>query len=201
MRGFISFILVFLSIAIILVLLSVNAQTNYSKAITLKRMHSLELDIKNTALDLAKIGADRAIKEYVREKEAEVIATGKPPKTDINEAKARARIEAHNEMKKLAALNDDKFDFKIWCGFVSETEMKDLRDKMLEDRGIVTCTNCFEIEDEICKEFIQVDARIDAENIEGSAVIGLWKENGVIGISIYSKEMASVSYIPVSEVK
>ncbi len=201
MHGFVSFILVFLSIAIILVLLSVNTSPNYYEVIQLKRLHSFELDIKNAALDLAKIGADRAVKEYVKEKEAEAAATGKPPKTDINEAKARARIEAHNEMKKLAALRDNNFDFNIWCGFVSETEMKNLRDKMLEDKGIVICTNCFEIENEICKEFIQVDARIDAENIEGSATVSLWKENGVIGISIYSKEMASVSYIPVSEVR
>ena len=200
MRGFVSFILVFLSIAIILVLLSVNTSVNYSKAIQLKRMHSLELDIKNAVLDLAKTGADRAVKEYVKEKAAEAALSGKPLETEINEAKARARAAAHNEMKKLTNLKDDQFEFKIWCGFVSETELKNLRDKMLEEK--IICNSCLEIENEICAEFIQVDPKIDAANIDGSANVQLWKESmGVIGISIYSNEMASVSYIPFSEVR
>ncbi|MBS3067347.1 hypothetical protein J4450_01480 [Candidatus Micrarchaeota archaeon] len=161
-------------------------------------MHSLELDIKNTALDLAKIGAERAVKDYIKEN----VAIGKPP--NINEAKAMARLRAHDEIKKLANLKDDTFDFKIWCGFVDETELRNLRDKMLKERNSLTCNECFEIENIACAEFIQVDASIDRENADGSATVQFWKEsldNGVIGISIYSFEMASVSYIPASEVR
>ena len=203
MRGFVSFIIVFISIAIILVILSTSSAVNLSQSIELERMHNFELDIKNSLLDLAKQGADRAIKDYVKEKLAEA-ATGVPPYFDPQEMKNRARLAAHEEMKKILLVSDDNiFRTRVWCGFASNTELRDLSEKILKDKNPLVCENCFDIKD--CADFVQI--KLEWQDISHPRVnVSFWKaqdldKKGVVGLSIYSKkfDIAAVSYIPENE--
>ncbi len=209
MNGFVSFVLVFVGFAIVLLILSVNISTNYSMQIEIKKVHSLELDIKNTLLDLASNGANKAVRNYVNEKLAESAITGKPPKFDTNEMKDKAKIAAHEEMAKASGLVHTNPKVNIWCGFANERDLQDLRDTVLENKRPLLCNDCFEISDEACKEFVHVELKMNYEKpLDSNAEISLWSEaqagrNGIIGISIYSEkpEIADFSYIPINEVR
>lgn len=211
MRGFVSFLIVFACIAIILLLLSINPVVSHSNQAGLKKLNVLELDIKNTLLDLASSGANRAAREYIRERVIEAAVRGVPPVFDISEIRRRARIAGYEEMRKLIDLlgiGGQEFEVSIWCGYTNDAEMAAVRDRMYRDKHAVICDGCLEIKNEECAGFINIDIKgMDPEGQLGAyAEVGFWKEQtgadgGVIGISAYSERygIASASYIPVGE--
>src|SRR3989338_11032994 len=100
MKGYITFLLVFAGIAIVLatIFITIQARPNQARAIEAKRLYYLEIDIKNTLLDLAKQGADKAVKQYIAEEVAKAVILERPPQFNREEAERRARKGAFEEM-------------------------------------------------------------------------------------------------------
>ena len=206
MRGYISFLLVFASVAIILAVLSTTtrASINHAKEIELQKMYYLEIDIKDTLLGLAKQGANRGAKEYIAEQVEKAAITETPLDIDIPELKKRARKAAFEDIQKMAAFEfDETYDVKMWCGFPTyNKELKeDFAQKMVDEKRALICNDCHDLTNELCEEFIWIETpTIDFENPLNSIVdLKLFKSSSklaVFGVSIYSKERASISYIP-----
>ncbi len=205
MRGYISFLLVFASVAIILAVLSATTRTsiNHAKEIELQRMYYLEIDIKDTLLGLAKQGANRGAKEYIAEQVEKAAITETPLDINIPELKKRAQKAAFEDIQKMAAFEfNEPYDVKMWCGSPTFNEInKEFAQKMVEEKRALICNDCHDVTNELCEEFIWIETpTIDFKNPLNSIVdLKLFKSSSklaVFGVSIYSKERASISYIP-----
>ena len=208
MRGYVSFILVFVSIAVILTILSASFSFDPSRAIAFKRMQSLELDLKNSMLDAAHSAAEKTVREYVKEKLAQAALTGTAPvfsAKEINEMKAKAKAAAYAELQKFSRLVIQNFDFVIWCGYPSKTGLQSTAEKMVAQQSVLYCDGYTDIGNELCKEFIDVEPQLgNLANPRAKVnLVSTSFTNGIgfIGISAYSKHfaLASAGYVPAAE--
>ncbi len=199
MKGYITFLLVFAGIAVILATISIMTQNriNHARAIELEKMYYLELDVKNTLLDLAKQGANEAIRKYIAEETAKALILKKPLYLDKEEMVRRAQAGAHDEMKKIREFDfGPEYGVIAWCGSTTDEELGRLASRIYASKRAHACAECTGIEDEGCKDYIQV--HLDDEG--SSAQVQFLKSGpvpGIIGVSVYSTaELASASYIP-----
>lgn len=64
MRGYFSFILVFVSLLLILTLSSINTQTDFSKAISIERAYGVSMNVKEVIIETLKHGANEGFNQY-----------------------------------------------------------------------------------------------------------------------------------------
>lgn len=64
MRGYFSFILVFVSLLLVLTLSSVNLQTDFSKAISIERTYGVSMNVKEVIIETLKYGANEGFGQY-----------------------------------------------------------------------------------------------------------------------------------------
>jgi len=64
MRGYLSFVLVLLSIGLVLTLLELNTYSNSTKAILIERSYSISMNVKETILELLWQGAQAGFDNY-----------------------------------------------------------------------------------------------------------------------------------------
>ncbi len=203
MKAYISFILVFASLLILLYSFEASTNSNsidLSRSLAVNRIFATELNIKENVIEAARTGAIEGFLAYS--------ALAIPTDTfNMEDAKKAAKAGAY---AKIASLNLHSFsndmDIKLWCGMPSESGMRDLRDRMLLAKQAQVCDSCTYVTVPLCVDFISVNI-VEVEKDDGTktfdlASIKLTDENneGFFGVSIYSKQygISSVSYIPAS---
>ncbi|HIH23120.1 TPA: hypothetical protein HA238_05310 [Candidatus Micrarchaeota archaeon] len=210
--GFVSFILVFVSISLLLILLRFQGvQINLSKAIAVEQAYYLQMNAKEAVLEAARSGSQEGLKQYL----AELAISGS--KFNIDSAYSRARAEAHRRMAlldnfwsfessesfELVAVPD--FETRLWCGYTDSIELESIKLRMLQEGTVLSCNGCDSISSFKCIDFVNFVPQPDFLSInsfylEGRSPFYLLK-HGVVGVSVYSKKfnVSGVSYIPPSK--
>lgn len=204
MRGYISFLLVLASLAILIVLANsyLGSKTlNFSKAIALERMEQLSLDAKRSMLTAAKYGAIAGFSAYVEE----VLGSEGALAFDPLEAKERVRQGVVSALA-LASMTDSDYEVSLWCGEIQdENELGALAESSLRNGKAEMCPSCKPLA--LCGDYIDMRIISDAKAGDfefASLALGsrnLGESPKLFGATIYSKKfnISKASYIPTSE--
>jgi hypothetical protein len=200
MRGYLSFILVFASLILLLTLLqafSRSVDSNLSKEIAMGRAYHIQLNVRDAVLEAAAQGARDGFLEYT----VLHVAEG-----DFDPAAAReaARRKAYERMSALSKWTfDPDFDVKLWCGYTDQRETRALQGKMLDEKNALICADCSGLDSPACADFVNLDAW--GENGPASVWLGANEplnllQEGVVGVSVYSDKfgVSGASYLPQS---
>ncbi len=199
MKGFFSFVLLFsLIILITHSLFYSNLMSNYSnsKLISIERIYSLEMNLKEVIIGGTREGSIEGLELY--------LLTTPTKKFNLDEAKQTIKISVH---KKLSSLNDlqlEDFKFKLWCGDPTSNSLTLLRKKMLIENKLLLCSNCIELAGLNCIDYIEPKFHLNVEPGELPPISStkLGTDEGFFGISIYSSKfsISSAFLIPKYEV-
>ena len=196
-RGFVSFLLVFVSISLLLILLRFQGvQINLSKAIAVEQAYYLQMNAKEAVLEAARSGTQEGLRQYL----VEIAASGAT--FNIDSAYSRARVEAHRRMAVLDNFEstvESDFEIMLWCGYIDKSDLGSLKTRMLVEEKVLACNGCEPISSSKCADFVnfvpQADfLAISSVYFEGRSPFYPLK-HGVVGVSVYSKNSMFLGFL------
>lgn len=205
MRGYLSFLLVFAALTILVVLANsyINSKSmNFSKAIALERMEQTSLDVKRSMLTSAKYGAIAGFLEYV----GEIIGSGGLKAFDPKEAEERVKAGVLASFGLLIFSENSDYEILPWCGEIaSESNLDAIAVQTLKQGTPQLCPSCLPLSQ--CKDFIDVNILANFEQDDFAiADVRLGSHRygeipRIFGLTIYSAKfnISKVSYIPTTE--
>jgi len=209
MRGLVSILLVVLLLVQVLVFMSAYARhrseimVSANDALILEKNYYLEMDVKHTLVNSIRIAASGS--NGNREETADAVAE---------------RLAEFENFVEGERASEEGVEIDLWCGIADEHELDALADKMLENKKLEKCTNCFDFSDmrvrvrgkkissvRKCTAFLNPDtltravfvSRGGADLVSDADVVSAWNSGEyVIGFSILNKKfgIASVAVIP-----
>jgi hypothetical protein len=212
-KGYFSFLLVLILVAIILIILQANLESRkytQTEALQLKRMQAISTNVKEVIHELARQGANDALKEYL------IVVAANNGRQDAELLKALMKEQISGKLSLLADYPfSEDYQVYVWC---SNSKLQDdqniinpLAGLIKSERNVrfsVIKDGTYSISDPTCKEVIQ-DERLTIEpgtKILTMADIPPFKLgsksantfNQVIGISIYSQKfnMSGIYFFP-----
>ncbi|MEK6981826.1 MAG: hypothetical protein AABX38_02745 [Candidatus Micrarchaeota archaeon] len=207
MRGYVTFILVFF--AVILLLLSLEAltysdKTNLSQAISFSRVSKIDLNAKDAIIELAREGARDGLNKYIQEQEEKAIAitvaTRKPTKPNYKEKEAEDAVNLAVYLKIMSIKNvnfADSVEVKFWCNNYVPSSFSILKDSMLRSNSALICSSCSNLD--FCSNMIisKVDVSTGYPILESVQLTDSTRQ-GIIGISVFDKayRVVSIGYVP-----
>ena len=212
MRGYVTFILVFS--AVILLLLSIEAltysdKTNLTQAIAFSRVSKIDLNVKESLIELARQGANSGLNAYIIKKQIEAaekcigLVACPPPEYDQREAEFWVNSFTYSNILELENQSfADNVEVKFWCNNKIILNSVNLQKSMLDFNSALKCPSCLDIN--FCSNMIT--SRVDV--LTGYHILPELKyvqltdstREGIIGISVFDKKYKSVSigYIPIN---
>ncbi|HIE56406.1 MAG TPA: hypothetical protein EYP90_14745 [Chromatiaceae bacterium] len=226
MKGYLSFVLVFASVILILgfVQADLSAGTvDLSRAISAERAYQAQMNVKEVLLEAAAQGGLRGYGAYADGRSELACVQYCPdfgeclhPKTPpcdmvkcadkcfrISDAQSEAEKGAMLKMREVSAAEfDSGADIVIWCGpKPPDAAQTNLAERMRSVRTALACDGCSQLPAPAC------DYMLTATVLRGIAPDSFWLESiqmaprsgtGVIGASFYypAQDLATVSYIP-----
>jgi len=193
-RGYVSFVLVLLSVLIILFLIDAHNSSSFefSKQIAIEKAYQTQMNVKETIFEAGLYGAKEGISSYLIEHRD----------VDLQELRKAARKGAHERIKLLENHGYGN-DVEIWCGYISSSDMRKTINRMGNEKKAALCQDCRKISSEECLEFIQVEI----DPVEMSFELYFQGEDpapgksGIVGISVYDEkhDIGVVGHMPQTE--
>lgn len=210
MRGYVTFILVFFAVALLLLSLEAltnSDKTNLSQAIAFSRVSKIDLNAKDTITELAREGAKDGLNAYIAVKVAEAaekcadLVTCSPP--EFNERDAELAVNSAVYLKILKLENQsfaNNVEVKFWCNNDVPSDLSILKDSVLNSNSALKCQTCSSLSNPICSAMVisKVDTTGKLPVLEYVQLTDSSRQ-GIIGISIFDKQYKAVSigYIPI----
>ncbi|MFA6530711.1 MAG: hypothetical protein WCT31_03185 [Candidatus Micrarchaeia archaeon] len=200
MKGYFAFVLVFISVILVLNSFenyALSANQSQAKQISIERAYQLQLNAKEAMLEAARNGALFGFEEY--------LLTHLEGDFNFKEAREAARKKAFEYVSKLDGWEfDPDFEVWLWCGYSTEYEIGKLKEKMLAERNVMVCPECYSLSDSECASFVNLDIGT------GGDISSIWfggnnplnpLDDGIVGVSVYSDKLsvAGASFIPQNE--
>ncbi|MDO8553296.1 MAG: hypothetical protein Q7S22_00685 [Candidatus Micrarchaeota archaeon] len=189
MKGYLSFILIFVAMLAVLSAFAIYTQVNernMSKVIAVEITDDAALQQKQLIFEATSRGIRNALEISV--------ATGE---TDVIVIEKVIKLSVHEQIKPLADYDSDNIQVITWCGYVNNQVIKNLKERIVTEKKALICDGCSKLDNSVCSEFISVDKDFSISFQSPSLD---YVNFGIIGISTYNKKygIASVSYIPTS---
>lgn len=224
-RGYLSFLLVFASVLIVLSAIHIyliSGNIDASDAILAERTHQENMNLKELVLEAVREGGQDGYSFYDSLHSHESCVKYCPnmgactlphtPPCDLvqcelscfrlSDAQKAAEDGAISRLQELAKTEFSE-DFTLWCGEVSDSQSRKLAKRMREEKTTLSCENCMMVADESCTEYLNAEINVtpdigETSGILSSITLSQLSGEGVIGISMYSGKFdaASVSHIP-----
>lgn len=203
MRGYFSFLLVFLAVLSFFYLsLSIVELSGYSqaKSVVIESLYYNEMNLKETAREIARQAGQEAFLLYL----AEVAASGDPASFSIREAERRIRDGVHQRLMVFDSYLHSKdamgkgVAVSFWCSnSISSTELIETKKAMLEQKNATACSACSQVATQQCHDLVDVDVSITTNPPSISTTL-VTVDLSRFGFSLYSKKygVAAVGYFP-----
>ncbi len=225
MKGYISFILVFASIFLILTFITINLSStdfNLARAVSAERTYQIQLNLKEAMIESAKQGAMNGFEKYsvLRSDEAclmycverGVCLLSRPPtcnkpsckqfcfkESDAEKAAEEAAVSNMARVK--SAFSQDDVSIELWCGALGGDAGKGITNSLMTDSGSAhPCPVCTPLSF-LCSDYISAD--VVPDEVNGGYRLRKIRFSpisgaGGFGSSVFltNGEVASVSSIP-----
>lgn len=191
MKGFLSFLLLF---SIVLILIAVYTQISLihfdkTSLITIERIYSLEMNLKQ----LVNLGSKEGAKEGL------LVYSATANKFESEDAETMMKVHIINKLSLVNSIHYDDFSFILWCGNPSDYDLILIRKKMLDENSLLSCTNCISASEYSCTDFIDIIPIEYSTDSISSFKIKIGNNKGIFGGSIYSEKFKISSAFPITE--
>ena len=196
MRGYVTFLLVFASLSLIIAsssMLAVSHSPYFPRTLEVERAAHLSMNIKESISEAASYGLKQGA--YIYD------TTTLPEERTPQARDAALRASIFSSLSKLPNHTyDPDYEIIIWCGYVSQQELDSLPEEMLEQEEARMCEGCAPLDNLLCASFLEIKQEPDSVLLKGPLPTDPLA-SGIIGISVYSEKygIAQVSHFPVSE--